>query len=198
MDERTLAKAFRDLVDLLKKLEPELDKERSEELEARFKAEGPKLNRAAKRLVLYLVVVVVLFLGVSAFLVLWGPGLLDPTGLRLALAIATGTLGSGVAALLSALDRRANGWELSNGWKYPEPKPADKFQESMIAFFAVRPLLGSVMGLVLYLYPWPEKLVYVSDTSIGFWGFLLGFLAKSFLDLLKGIFKNVFGKPSGG
>jgi len=194
MDDQSVAKAFRDLVDLLKKHEPVLDEARRAEIEARYKAEKPELQKAAKGLLLYLVVVVVLFLSASVALALWGSGLLGHAGLQLALAIATGTLGSSVAALLSALDRRAHGWELSNGWKYPQPEPADKFQESMVPIFVVRPLLGSVMGLVLYLYPWPDKLTYVSDVSIGFWGFLLGFLAKSFLDVLKGVFKSVFGK----
>ena len=103
-------------------------------------------------------------------------------------------MGSAVAALLSALDRSAHGWELTDGSKYPQPEPKDKFQLSMLLMFWVRPLLGSVMGVVLYVYPWPDKLAGAGGISIGFWGFVLGYLAKSFLDVLKGVFKNVFGK----
>lgn len=113
---------------------------------------------------------------------------------RLALAVATGTLGSAIAALLSALERRANGWELSNGWKYPRPEPRDKFQTSMVPMFVARPLLGSVMGVILYLYPWPAALAGSEGISVGFWGFVMGYLAKSFLEVVKGLFKSVFGK----
>jgi hypothetical protein len=190
MEERFLGKTANELLELLKKHEPVLNKERSEKLEARYKADEPDLKRAFNRLVAFLVTTVCVCLAISSYLLLRES--LD--GARLALAVVTGTLGSAVAALLSVLDRRAHGWELSNGWKYPQAEPKDKFQLSMVPLFWARPLLGAVMGVLLYVYPWPDKVAGLSDVSIGFWGFVLGYLAKSFLDVLKGLFKNVFGK----
>src|SRR5262249_45785107 len=127
----------------------------------------PKLEKEATRLTAFLAVLVLVLLASACWLVL-RPTPLE-SGVKLALAIATGTLGSAVAALLSALDRRAHGWELSNGWKYPGPEPKDKFQLAMLPLFWARPLLGSVMGLLLYVYPWTDRLGGFSGISIGFW-----------------------------
>jgi len=193
VEEPDLGTTFRELVNLLKKHERYFDEKRRAELENRYNSERTELKRSANNLIGFLVVLVLVLLAVSSGLALWTKPL-QSNSAKLALAVATGTLGSAVAALLSSLDRRAHGWELSDGSKYPKQEPADKFQVLMLPMFWVRPLLGSVMGLVLYLYPWPDKLPGASGISIGFWGFVLGYLAKSFLDVIKGIFKNVFGK----
>lgn len=193
MEEPNLGTAFRELSDLLKKHERAFDEKRRAELEDRYNKEKPELERSARNLIWFLVVLVLVLLAVSSGLALWTTPL-QSNSAKLAMAVTTGTLGSAVAALLSALDRRSHGWELSDGSKYPKSEPADKFQLLMLPMFLVRPLLGSVMGVVLYLYPWSDKLAGASGISIGFWGFVLGYLAKSFLDVIKGIFKNVFGK----
>lgn len=192
MEEPNLYRAFRELIDLLKKHERAFDEKRLAELEDRYNKEKSELERAARKLTRFLAVLILVLIAVSSGLVLLTT--LQSNSAKLALAVATGTLGSAVAALLSALDRQSHGWELSNGSKYPKPEPADKFQLLMLPFFWARPLLGSVMGLLLFLYPWTDKLTGASGISIGFWGFVLGYLAKSFLEVIKDIFKNVFGK----
>jgi hypothetical protein len=193
VEEPNLDTAFRELIDLLKKHERAFDEKRRAELEDRYNKEKSELERSARKLTRFLAVLILVLIAVSSGLVLWTTPL-QSNSAKLALAVATGTLGSAVAALLSALDRQSHGWELSDGSKYPKNEPADKFQLLMLPFFWARPLLGSVMGLLLYLYPWTDKLTGASGISIGFWGFVLGYLAKSFLDVIKSIFKNVFGK----
>src|SRR5262245_5463068 len=168
METNDLGAGYRALLDSLRELEPVLDKEQRSALEARYQQEKPQLEQAVTHLLAFLVVLILVLVAVSSWLALRTMPL--ESSVKLALAVATGTLGSAVAALLSALDRKTHGWELSNGWKYQEPKPADKFQLSMLPLFWTRPLLGSVMGVVLYMYPWTDKLNGFTRISIGFWG----------------------------
>jgi hypothetical protein len=119
---------------------------------------------------------------------------------RLTLAIAIsliGIAGSGVAALTSCLDRYANGFELENGEKIPkEAKDKQTFNLRMSRWFIFRPFLGL---LVAPVFLWGLTLLVKEPTAftssierLGFTSFLAGLLAKSVIDLIKNLFKNIF------
>jgi hypothetical protein len=107
-----------------------------------------------------------------------------------------GFSGSGVAALTSCLDRYAKGFELEDGTKVPAEAKGETFNGRMLRWFYVRPFLGFLVGPVTI---WGIEFL-VKDASVfrdttphlAFSAFLGGLLAKSILDLIKGLFKNVF------
>ena len=76
-------------------------------------------------------------------------GISDPSTERILLCVMGGTLVSCISALLSAAESISNGWEFSDGDKYPAVEPKDKFVARMVSFFIVRPFLGSAMGLLV-------------------------------------------------
>jgi hypothetical protein len=106
-----------------------------------------------------------------------------------------GFAGSAVAALTSCLDRYAVGFERGDGKPYPESiKDGEgKFNRRFARWLFVRPFLGSVIAPV---FVWglshfagdPQKW----SQTLGFTAFMGGLLAKSVVDLIKGLFKNVF------
>lgn len=118
------------------------------------------------------------------------------------LCIVGGTLGSSISALISAAERISHGWELSEGIKYPDPQPVDKFVARMVPFFVVRPFLGSAMGLVVYAgitggyliaAQNPDKATF-SREGLLFLAFLGGLFAKTFMEKLRAMFDALFGK----
>lgn len=109
-----------------------------------------------------------------------------------------GISGSATAALTSSLDRYANGFERGDGKPYPETvkEGISKFNRRFARWLFVRPFLGAIVAPVFL---WglgrftknPEQ--FLGETQmVGFTAFLAGFLAKSVLDLIKSLFKNVF------
>lgn len=129
-----------------------------------------------------------------------------------------GIIGSSTASLLSALSRRANGWELSNGSKIPEQKSEEgtkkeRFSLSMAPFFCFRPFLGIIAGLIVFYggdllglkLDSPTDSVVVSETKLAllqdetfkriiFFSLLSGLFAKTLIEILKGMFKSFFGR----
>lgn len=110
-----------------------------------------------------------------------------------------GFSGSSVAALTSCLDRYANGFELWYGTKVPkEAKDKDKqmFGRRMARWLGVRPYLGLVVGPVFVwgidFFAKDPDIFLNSPKHLAFSAFLGGLLAKSVLDLIKNLFKNVF------
>jgi hypothetical protein len=94
------------------------------------------------------------------------PESFDASGavIRLAvLAIAAGTLGSTVSASVSAVERKANGWEFEDGTKFPAEEPAAKFSKRIVYGFFWRPFLGAAMGFVMFF----ERLREVFKTLLG-------------------------------
>ena len=157
--------------------------------------EVDKLRSQANWLNWYLVGVILLFLGASAWLATYGPEMKDAPWWGIALAVAAGTLGSGVAAIQSAQQRRANGWEFSDSVKYPQKTPEDKFNAGMVPMFYTRPLLGSSVGLAFY-FGAPIVFGFTAPTEsspgkLAFWSFVVGVLAKTFLETLKDLFKKL-------
>jgi len=109
-----------------------------------------------------------------------------------------GFSGSAIAALTSCLDRYAIGFERENGKPFPEDAKAGegKFNRRFSRWLFVRPFLGAVVAPV---FVWglthftknPEAFMSTAE-SLGFTAFVAGLLAKSVLDLVKNLFKNVF------
>jgi hypothetical protein len=107
-----------------------------------------------------------------------------------------GIAGSAVAALTSCLDRYATGFERERGRPYPREASGGKFNRRFARWLFVRPFLGAVVAPV---FVWgishftkdPQTFLSTSE-SMGFTCFMGGLLAKSILDLVKNLFKNVF------
>jgi hypothetical protein len=115
------------------------------------------------------------------------------------LCVVAGVLGSAIAALLSVADRVANGWELLDGTPRPEKaKDKEKFNERMVLFFWIRPLLGAAVGAIAYAGATSEMLFKLEgETTVQkllFLALLSGFFAKTLLDKLKDLFKALVGK----
>ena len=106
-----------------------------------------------------------------------------------------GFSGSAVAALTSTLDRYATGFEKEDGTPFPETAKAEegKFNRRFARWLYVRPFLGAIIAPIFVWgvshfasapQQWTEK--------IGFTAFMGGLLAKSVVNLIKCLFKNVF------
>ena len=153
------------------------------------------LERSAKNVNWYLFAISLVSLVVSVWLAIYGPGMTDALWWGVVLSISSGVLGSAVAALQSAQERRANGWEVSNGTKYPKEQPPDKFNAGMVPRFYARPFLGAVTGAVFYFgAPTAFGLgpaVQTDPGRLAFWSFVVGILAKTFLETLKDLFKKL-------
>jgi len=119
---------------------------------------------------------------------------------RVLLCVVGGTLGSSVSALLSVADRISHGWEFSEGDKYPEPEPKDKFVARMVPFFIIRPFIGSAMGLLIYTGLIGGYLIAIesagsatfSRNGLLFLAFLGGLFAKTFIEKLRAMFNTLF------
>jgi uncharacterized membrane protein len=107
-----------------------------------------------------------------------------------------GFSGSAVAALTSCLDRYAKGFERENGDPFPPAAKGDKFNRRFSYWLRARPFLGAIVAPVFI---W--GLTFFTDMAsdftssrdlLGFTAFMSGLLAKSIVDLIKNLFKNVF------
>lgn len=154
--------------------------------------ETKALDRLAHLTIAYLVAV-----GLVSFFV----GALALTGsevIRIMPIALIGLSGSAVAALTSSLDRYAVGFERENGKPFPEgaKEGTGRFNRRFARWLWIRPLLGAVVAPVFiwglsHFAKKPEEFLGNAE-AIGFTAFLGGLLAKSILDLIKNLFKNVF------
>jgi ABC-type Fe3+-siderophore transport system permease subunit len=113
--------------------------------------------------------------------------------------VATGVVGSATGALVSALERHANGLEDRDGAAMPDPeKPKERFSERMFYWFTMRPWLGAVVAAGVFWGlssgQWQESSsgTPLLPSRVAFYGFLSGLFAKSMLDILRNLPKNVF------
>jgi hypothetical protein len=150
-----------------------------------------RLERISRNVTVYLIVTAT----ISFFLGYYFLADKFPMICQLAVAF-LGFSGSGVAALTSSLNRYANGFEREDGTKEPKEAKGETFNRRMARWFLVRPFLGL---LVAPLFLWGVDIFDHGSTKfldtprhIAFWAFLSGLLAKSVLDLIKNLFKNVF------
>ena len=108
-----------------------------------------------------------------------------------------GLVGSAVAALISCLDRRANGFEAADGTAYPEPSATkERFGWGMAEWLATRPALGLFMGGLVYIGIVGHILTVQSDSLQAkvFWALLAGLFAKTLYDMLSGLLKSLVPK----
>jgi hypothetical protein len=114
------------------------------------------------------------------------------------LCVAAGIAGSATGALVSALDRHAHGLEDRDGGATPDPDVAkERFSERMWYWFIMRPWLGGVVAAGVYWGlvsgQWSnESAPPPSPARAAFYGLLVGLFAKSMLDLLRNLPKNIF------
>lgn len=150
-----------------------------------------ELQRHFRQVLVFLVVLILLS---SIYLILVGADIW-PEHLIL-LAGVSGLLGSSIAALVSALNRHAQGYEDKFGNAMPEPeKSKERFTHGMYYWFLCRPLLGIFVGILVWWGLNANLLniqISINQNTLGFVTGLSGFLAKSFLEVLKGVFKNIF------
>lgn len=118
------------------------------------------------------------------------------TASALTLCLLCGVLGSTTAALMSALNRQALGFEDRHGHAYPDPdKKKERFSIAMSRWFLLRPTLGLFTGAVAY---WGVdsglfgKLAEGREGKLYFAASIAGFFAKTFLDILKRTVKALF------
>jgi hypothetical protein len=149
------------------------------------------LDRLSLKVILYLIVAATLgfFLGYH-FLVATDQ-ISGVVGVAL-----LGFSGSAVAALTSCLDRYANGFEREDGTKEPKEAKGETFNRRMARWFIVRPFLGLIVSPLfiwgIEFFVKDPKSFLDSAHHIAFSAFLGGLLAKSVLDLIKNLFKNIF------
>jgi hypothetical protein len=140
--------------------------------------------------------------GLGAYLLSWLPGgpHLAEAGRRSTKFLGQaliGVSGSAAAALISCLNRYAIGFETYTGDAYPEAaKDKEKFSARFGSWLWARPYLVAPVAPVFI---WglsnftnhPQEFTNTNGL-IGFTAFMAGLLAKSVLDLVRGLFKNVF------
>lgn len=121
-------------------------------------AEEPTLRRQSGRAIGWLVVCLLVSLTVCGIVLRMTPETTTENAWQIiALSIAAGTLGSSITALESVINRRANGWEFSNGDKSPPGRQQGKddkremFGERIHWGFYVRPFYGAAIGFLVYL-----------------------------------------------
>ena len=113
------------------------------------------------------------------------------------LCVAAGVAGSATAALVSTLERHAQGLEDNKRGATPDPTTRkERFSERMFYWFIMRPWLGGAVAAAVFWgfvardsSPGAQGL---PTTRVAFYGMLAGLFAKSVLDILRALPKNVF------
>jgi len=154
------------------------------------------LDRLAHATIAYLVLVGLgSFFGACSLASRLLPGFSSTDPFAIATIALFGFAGSSVAALTSCLDRYSIGFERENGTPFPPTakKDAGKFNRRFARWLFIRPFLGAIIAPVFvwglsHFVSTPQKWI----ETIGFTAFMGGLLAKSVVDLIKSLFKNVF------
>lgn len=155
-----------------------------------------RLDRLAHATIAYLIVVgLCAFFGACILAARRAAGLALTDTYEVVLISLFGFSGSAVAALTSCLDRYAIGFEREDGRPFPEnaKEGAGKFNRRFARWLFARPFLGAIVAPVFvwglsHFVSAPKQW---TDT-IGFTAFVGGLLAKSVVDLVKRLFKDVF------
>lgn len=98
-----------------------------------------------------------------------------------------GAAGSALAALISILNRYANGYEDDKGNQYPKPnEKKERFSKRMTWWFIVRPLVGAIAGVLIYCLiigktTWIDPLNFTNYSYAGY-SFIAGYFAKTLFD----------------
>ena len=181
-----ISSSLPDLLSWLEKAPPQAIEE-----DRLFDGERERLTRRFRAVFAYLVI-----LGtVSGWLTL------STTTVSVFAFLVAGLFGSCVAAFRSCLDRRANGFEDRYGNASPDPKTTkERFADGMITWFIGRPLLGAALGVTTYLALRGEvfgeslglKALQANPSRLMFYTWVVGFFAKTILDLLLDLTKKIF------
>jgi hypothetical protein len=118
------------------------------------------------------------------------------------LALLGGALGAAISGLVQTCDRYAAGFELMDGTTWPEhDKPTLRFSERCVPFLVLRPVLGAVMGLIVYagfiggfLISTTKAPESFSPQGMVFIAVLAGLFAKTFLARVRLVFKAMLGE----
>lgn len=118
------------------------------------------------------------------------------------LALLGGALGAAVSGLVQTCDRYAAGLELTDGSAWPpRDKPVARFSERCVPFLVLRPVLGAVMGLIVYagfvggfLISTTKAPETFSPQGMVFIAVLAGLFAKTFLARVRVVFKAMLGE----
>ena len=101
-----------------------------------------------------------------------------------------------MAAFTSVLNPRAKGFEDSKGKRRPEGS-GERFNPGMVSWFYIRPWFGGVIAGVAF---WGIKGGLFGNFEVppdnpeqwAFYGFGAGLLAKTLIEIVKGLLKNIF------
>ncbi len=118
------------------------------------------------------------------------------------LALLAGALGAAVSGLVQTCDRYAAGLELTDGSTWPpNGKAVARFSERCVPFLVLRPVLGAVMGLIVYagfiggfLISTTKAPETFSPQGMVFISVLSGLFAKSFLARVRVVFRAMLGE----
>jgi hypothetical protein len=118
------------------------------------------------------------------------------------LALLGGALGAGVSALVQTCDRYAAGLELLDGSVWPpSEKRVLRFSEHQVPFLVMRPVLGAVMGLIVYagfiggfLISTTKAPESFSPQGMVFLAVVSGLFAKTFLARVRIVFRAMLGE----
>jgi hypothetical protein len=117
------------------------------------------------------------------------------------IALLGGALGASVSALIQTCDRYAAGIELADGSAWPPGEPGGhRFSDRELPFLVLRPVLGAVMGLIVYAGFVGGLLISTTKTpdsfspqGLVFVSVLAGLFAKTFLARVRVVFKAMLG-----
>jgi len=183
---------IKEVQDKIKSINEILKPIKSNQLNELLLNEKPQLE---KRFLLACIILVVIIL-----ITLFGIGFNSYLGIGLFwVCVFSGILGSSTSALISALQRRANGLEFQNGIKYPSEQPKDKFSMRISIFFILRPLLGVIGSIIVFygfesIFNFEKAEIKPDDSKLILLSLLAGLFAKSLIEKLKNVFDNIIGK----
>jgi hypothetical protein len=181
----------------VKDLKTDLDRMRDSHRKQLLVKEEQKLKSSARIVILYLIVLTLLSSAAAIWLLI-DNGAWSFTLTAALVCMVAGTFGSSVSAMLSALQRRAEGWEFSDGTPYPDDAVKQRFSERMFPFFLARPWLGAAVGFLVFVgglsnyigkFENPPELYKLTFLAI-----MGGLFAKTLIEKLKDVFDNLVGK----
>ena len=170
------------------------------------RAELARLRWAATALVGWLVVASCAA-GFIAVALLYAPYDIDSSAYQIVLCLTGGAFGASLVALLSVVTRVSRGWELGDGRRFPPHEPGLPFAGRLAPMYAVRPLLGAAVGILVYVLLLGLLLIVLSGEAelsfepIGLLSVALvaGFFAPTFLERVRQTTEAFLGRaPAAG
>lgn len=169
-------------------------------------AELARLRWAATALVGWLVLASCAA-GFIAVALLYAPYDIDSSAYQIVLCLTGGAFGASLAALLSVVTRVSRGWELGDGRRFPPHEPGLPFAGRLAPMYAVRPLFGAAVGILVYVLLLGLLLIVLSGEAelsfepIGLLSVALvaGFFAPTFLERVRQTTEAFLGRaPAAG